>query len=286
MSSCSSAARELSGHDLLQLVHLEPVQDPALDRLGQITRFELRLLEGVAADEDRPFQHDVVQLACPRPVRSDRADESSGPKPLTAEHGVLGGRSRDDDVLLGRVAVAVAGLGAELLAERGELLLGAAVGDDLFDPRHRLADARDLALRLPAAADHAERSRVRLGQVLRRDAAGRAGPQLPQLVRLDHRGELSLLQVEEHDHERRPARLEDVRLETGEAELLVDGPHHRHSALARGRSRPRPVRHFAASEALEASLDRLQRVRRREQLLDLALCQVESQKAESTTDHR
>ena len=50
--------------------------------------------------------------------------------------------------------------------------------------------------------------------------------------------------------------------------------------------RPRPVRHLAASEAVEASLDRLQRVRRREQLLDLALCQVESQKAESTIDHR
>ena len=271
------AARELAGDDLLQLVYLEPVQDTALDGLGQVSRLELRLLDGVAADEDRPFEDDVVQFTGARAIRADRADKSSRRQPLAAEHGILRSRGRDDDVLLGRVAVALPGLGPELLAERGELLLGSAVGDDLFDPRQRLADARDLALRLPAAADHAERSRVRLGQVLRSHAAGRAGAQLPQLVRLDHPGELPLAEVEEDDDEPRPVRAPQVGLEPRETQLLVHRGHDRQAALARRRTRPGPVRDRCAAHPLEARFDRRQRICRRQELSDLGFGQVERQ---------
>ena len=57
------------------------------------------------------------------------------------------------------VAVALARLGADLLAELRQPLLVAAVRDRLLDPGQRLADAGDLGAGLAAAADHAERPR-------------------------------------------------------------------------------------------------------------------------------
>ena len=159
-----AAARELSGDDLMELVHLEPVEDAALDGLDQVSRLDLRLLDRVAADEDGALEDDVVELARLRPVRADGADERPRLEPFAAENGILRGRDRDDDVLLGRVAVALAGLGADLLAERAQALLRPAVGDDSLDPGQRLPDARDLALGLPAAADDAERARAVCGR--------------------------------------------------------------------------------------------------------------------------
>ena len=87
-SSSDCAARQLACDDLLQLVHLEPVEHAALDRLDQVARLELRLLERVAADEGRPLEHGVVELAPPRVVGADRADERAGAQPLAAQHRV------------------------------------------------------------------------------------------------------------------------------------------------------------------------------------------------------
>ena len=109
-----------------------------------------------------------------------------GSQPLAAQDRVARGRDRHDHVLRGRVAVALAGLGADLAAELGEATPRAAVGDDGLDPRQRLADRRHLAARLPAAADHAQRRGALAREVLRRHAARRAGAQLAELVRLDH----------------------------------------------------------------------------------------------------
>ena len=171
MSSGELRPGELSGDDLVELVHLEPVEDAAVDGLDQVSGLELRLLDRVAADEDGAFEDDVVELARLRPVRADRADERPRLEPLAAENGVVRGRDRDDDILLGRLAVALAGFGADLVAEREQVLLRPAIGDDLLDPGQRLPDACDLALGLPTAADDAERARVLLGKVLRRDPA-------------------------------------------------------------------------------------------------------------------
>src|SRR5690349_13394309 len=115
--------------------------------------------------------------------------------------------------------MALAGLGAELLAELRKPLLAAAVGEDALDPGKRLADRGDLAASLPAAADHAERGRTLTREMLRGDAAGGTRAQLPELVGLDHRGDLGALGVEEHDHERRPALEPRIRLEPREPEL-------------------------------------------------------------------
>ena len=112
------AALQLAGDDLLQLVHLEPVEDAALDRLDQVARLELRLLERVAADERRALEHGVVELAPRRVVRADRADERAVAQPLAAQHRVLRGGHRDDDVLLGRLAVRLGRLAVVLAAER------------------------------------------------------------------------------------------------------------------------------------------------------------------------
>src|SRR5439155_16878350 len=55
--------RQLTGHDLVQFVHLEPVENTLPDGLDQVRRLDLRLFEPVAADERRSGQHDVVELA-------------------------------------------------------------------------------------------------------------------------------------------------------------------------------------------------------------------------------
>ena len=175
------------------------------------------------------------------------------------------------------VAVALAGFGADLLAEREQALLRPAVGDDLLDPGQRLPDARDLALGLPAAADDAERARVRLGQVLRRDPARGAGAQLAHPVGLDHGRQLAPLEVEEHDDERRARRKSRVRLEAGQSELLVHRGHDRERALAGASPCARTIPDRTARLPLEARLDRRERVGRREQLLDVSFGQVERQ---------
>ena len=63
MSASRLAAAQLARDHLLQLVHLEPVEDAACDGLDQVARLEPRLLARVAADEGRSLEHDVVQLA-------------------------------------------------------------------------------------------------------------------------------------------------------------------------------------------------------------------------------
>ena len=78
MSSADSRPGELAGDDLLQLVHLEPVEDAALDRLDQVARLEPRLLDRVAADERGALEHDVVELAR-APGRSRRPRRRARP---------------------------------------------------------------------------------------------------------------------------------------------------------------------------------------------------------------
>ena len=68
----------------MELVHLEPVEDAAVDGLDQVARLELRLLDRVAADEDGPLEDDVVELARLRPVRADGTDERPRLEPLAA----------------------------------------------------------------------------------------------------------------------------------------------------------------------------------------------------------
>ena len=98
-------------------MHFQPVEHAGFDRLDQVARLEPRLLDGVAADEGSALQEDVVQLAVPRVVRADRADQRAGLKPLAAEHRVARGRGRDDDVLRGGVAVTLTRLRPDLAAE-------------------------------------------------------------------------------------------------------------------------------------------------------------------------
>ena len=107
---------------------------------------------------------------------------------------------------LAGVAVALARLGARLVAELGQALWRPAVGDDALDRRQRRANRRDLRLR-PASRSRARRgcaapSRARY---LPRHPLAAPVRSWPICVRLDHAGELSLLEIEEDDDERRPA---------------------------------------------------------------------------------
>ena len=65
-------------------MHLLPVEDAAVDRLDQVAGLEPRLLDRVAADEDRPLEDDVVELSRARLVRADRTDERPRLQPLSA----------------------------------------------------------------------------------------------------------------------------------------------------------------------------------------------------------
>ena len=114
----------------------------------------------------------------------------------------------------------------------------------------RRADARDLRLRLVAAADDAERRAPLRREVPRRDAARRAGPQLPEPVGLDHRDELRRLGVEEADDERRAVRGRRVELPAGEPELAVGSRHVRERAL--GQPEPAPRRDLDLARAPSA----------------------------------
>src|SRR5712691_1439120 len=89
------APAQLVGDDVLQLVHLEPVEDAALDGLDQIAGLELRLFARVAANEGCALEHDVVQLATAPMVRADRADERTRLQPLAAQHRILRRRRGD-----------------------------------------------------------------------------------------------------------------------------------------------------------------------------------------------
>src|SRR5688572_25720940 len=269
------ASADLAGHDVLELVHLEPVEQPLRDGVDQVARLEPRLLARVAADEGRPLEDRVVQLACVRVVRADRADEGARLQPLTPQHRVLRRRDRHDDVLLARVSMRLARLSADARAELLQPVLRAAVGNDAVDRGERLADAGDLRLRLPAAADHTERLGIRLREERGRDAACSPGPELAELVRLDHGRERRLRKVEEDDDEGRATRKPCVGLDPREPELAIGRGHEGEDAVPQVDPRPRPVLDHAAGEPDEARLDRVERVTRRQELRDLVLGHVE-----------
>src|SRR5438309_1073254 len=75
------AAGRLAGDDLLELVHLEPVQHPLFHGLDEVAGLDLRLLPRVAAHEARPLEDDVVEFPGACVVRADGADEGSGAEP-------------------------------------------------------------------------------------------------------------------------------------------------------------------------------------------------------------
>ena len=100
MSSSRWRARAPRRRRPPELVHLEPVEHAALDRLDQVARLEPRVLERVAADEGRALEHDVVELARASASFAPTAQTSApGAQPLAAQHRVARGRDRDDDVL-------------------------------------------------------------------------------------------------------------------------------------------------------------------------------------------
>src|SRR3954451_25055905 len=99
--------------------------------------------------------------------------------------------------------MALARFGADLLAERLQVALGAAIRNDLLESRERSAHARHLRLSLVAAADDAEGRRVLARAVLRGARARGTGAQPPEPIGLDDGDELGPLGGEERNDERR-----------------------------------------------------------------------------------
>src|SRR5205085_10997011 len=84
-----------------------------------------------------------------------------------------------------------------------ELRLRAAVGDDRFDPGKGCADAAHLGLRLPAAAEDAQRGGAVTREMLRRNGARRARSQPAEVVGLDDSDELRTVRRKQRDDDRR-----------------------------------------------------------------------------------
>ncbi len=168
---------DLARDDLLQLVHLEPVEDSCGDRLDQVARLELRLLDRVAADEGRALEDGVVELPPARDVRARRDDERARLQPLAAQHRVARARDGHDHVLHPGLAVALGRLGAHALAERGQPLLRPAVRHDAFE-----LTARPRGCRRPASPPGA-RSRCTPSVLAPRRARWRAATPLAAPVR-------------------------------------------------------------------------------------------------------
>ena len=105
MSSGSRAPAHLAGDDVLELVHLEPVEHAPLHRLDQVAGLELRLLARVAAHEGGPFEHRVVELPTLGSFAPTAQTSAPVAQPVAAQHRILRGRRRDDDVGVGGLAV-------------------------------------------------------------------------------------------------------------------------------------------------------------------------------------
>ncbi len=142
------------------------------------------------------------------------------------------------------------------------------------------ADARDLRLRLVAAADDPERARPARREVARRDPARRPGPELPEAIGLDHGDERRRVGVEEADDERRTVRRRGVELPTGEPELAVGSRHVGERALGQAQPAPRGDLDVARRHPPKARLDGIDRGGRREQSCDVGLGQVQGHGAE------
>jgi hypothetical protein len=121
-----------------------------------------------------------------------------------------------------------------------------AVDDDALDRRNSLADAQNLALGLPAAAEDAEACRPFAREVLRRHGARGTRPQLSKLVGFEHRGQLTALDVEEADDERRPCRHPRIGLHPRQTQLVVDSRHDREGAAVGLLARPGAIVDLAA----------------------------------------
>ena len=237
--------------------------------------FEGYELGDALQEANETLEDDVVELAAAPVVRADRADERAGTEPFATEYRVRGRGRRDHDVAQGRILVALSGLGAVLGAEGTQPVPGAAIRDDALDVRQRRADAEDLRLRLPAAADHAEARRPARGEVPGRDAARRTGAQLAQLVGLDDRDELGRGGAEEEDGEACALTEAGVDLRARVTELEVCGGHDGERTAVEPQAVPRPVLHGPRRHAAETRFDRLDRVRRCQQLRDVRLGQIE-----------
>src|SRR5256885_8688557 len=82
------AATHFPRYDLLQLVHLEPVENARLHRLDEVGGLEPRILTRVAADEGGALEHHVVELPAATVVRADGADEGARLEPFASQNRV------------------------------------------------------------------------------------------------------------------------------------------------------------------------------------------------------
>ena len=169
--------------------------------------------------------------------------------------------------------MALAGLCADLLAERGEPLGRPAVGDVSSMPG---SASRMQATCVRAWWPQPITPSVRapgLARYFAATALAAPGAELPEPVGLDQRTQLAAL--EQHDDEADAVRAGRVGLHAGEPALVVDRGHHREEPALERDAVARDVLDRAGVQPQERVLDRGDRVGRREQPVDVGFCQRE-----------
>ena len=244
------AALHLARDDLLQLVHLQPVEHaaPRRARSGRPTRASTA--RSSRSRRTRRARARRCRAPAPRVVRADRADERAVAEPLAPKHRVLRGRDGDHDVLLGRLAMALAPARRRARAQNArQPLASGSRRRRARSPAGRRGCTRPG--RRPASRSRSRPAAcARAREVPRRDAPRRAGAELPQRVGLDHAPASSRARGR-RGRRRTASRGPRVRLHPRVAELRVDARHDGELAPLERQPLPRPVVDRARREPAE-----------------------------------
>ena len=179
--------RERARDDLVQLVHLEPVEDARLHRLDEVARLELRACSSSRSRRSSRARAPRCRArGASRRSRRPRTTSAPGRSHSPRSTGSRERRDRDDDVLASAasrwLSPASAPTRRQNAASRSGVRQNATTRSMVGNRR---ADARDLRLGLVAAADDAERACARSarGDVPRRRSPHRSGAARARLPR-------------------------------------------------------------------------------------------------------
>ena len=145
----------------------------------------------------------------------------------------------------------------------------------MLEPGKGRTHAGQLALRLPAGADEAQRPGLGPRETARGHRACRSGAELAEPIGLDQREQLGAVGGEEREDEPSPLREAHIRLYSGAAKLEIGRGHHVQAPALEPDPAARLQLDHPARHPREAGVDDLDCISRAEKLLDVGFAQEE-----------